>query len=428
MPTPTTTGPRSVIVALGFATTVAMWAIGYTCMTGPGLIVGEALFIIELLAIVGGGFFAGKVLGSAKAGLWVGGVSATVNLLIIGSLLSDRGPSAVAWVVGLYVVSIVLCGLGAVVGCRFSTQRTLPSATSLFSIITATTVFLLLITGGLVTGLEAGLAVPDWPNSFGHNMLLYPLSEMTEGIYYEHAHRLYGMLVGLSSIALLAIIFLHDRRTWVRLLMTALFVMVCVQGLMGGLRVTGTLTLDQEGLQPSVVLAIVHGVFGQLIFAGFCWLAVATSRAWNQPEARWSIGPAPLALVGALFIQLVLGACYRHLQVPATETTSAHHPMGPLVGHLTFSVVVMLLSVFVGLRTMKLAEHRLPKALGHAVLGFVGLQFILGVGALGAVLMRQSGEFSILEVILTSAHQANGALMLGTAAALAALLMKKRPI
>ncbi len=428
MTAPTTTGPRSVIVALGFATTVAMWAIGYTCMTGPGLVVGEALFVIELLAIVGGGFFAGKVLGSAKAGLWVGGVSATVNLLIIGSLLSDGGGTAAAWILGLYGVSIVLGGFGAIVGCRLSTQRTLPSATSLFSIITAATVFLLLITGGLVTGLEAGLAVPDWPNSFGHNMLLYPLSEMTEGIYYEHAHRLYGMLVGLSSIALLVIIFLHDRRTWVRLLMMALFVMVCIQGLMGGLRVTGTLTLDQEGLQPSVLLAIVHGVFGQLVFAGFCWLAVATSQAWNKPEARWSIGPAPCALAVALFIQLVLGACYRHLQVPATETTAAHHPMGPLVGHLSFSIVVMLLSVFVGFRAMKLAEHRLPKALGHSVLGFVGLQFFLGVGALGAVLMRQAGEFSIWEVIFTSAHQANGALMLGTAVALASLLIQKRPI
>ena len=30
----------------------------------------------------------------------------------------------------------------------------------------------------------------DWPNSFGYNMFLYPLSRMTGGIYYEHAHRL----------------------------------------------------------------------------------------------------------------------------------------------------------------------------------------------------------------------------------------------
>ena len=43
------------------------------------------------------------------------------------------------------------------------------------------TVFILLVTGGLVTGLESGLAVPDWPNSFGHNMLLYPISEMKGG-------------------------------------------------------------------------------------------------------------------------------------------------------------------------------------------------------------------------------------------------------
>ncbi|MCH2161178.1 MAG: COX15/CtaA family protein, partial [Phycisphaerales bacterium] len=277
------TGPRSLVVALGFATTVVMWAIGYACMTAPGLIVGEVLFLVELLALVAGGYVAGRMLGTIKAGAWTGLVSATVNLLIVGSLFR-RGEdgsilgSAVAWVLGLYLVSVLLSSLGAVAGARNSPPRRLPSATGLFSVIAAGTVFLLLITGGLVTGLEAGLAVPDWPNSFGHNMLLYPLAEMSGGIYYEHAHRLYGMLVGVTSIALMVMVFVHDRRSWIRVLIVAVFLMVCVQGLMGGLRVTGQLTLSQENTTPNIILAIAHGIFGQVVFAGFCLLAVASSR------------------------------------------------------------------------------------------------------------------------------------------------------
>ena len=191
-------------------------------------------------------------MGSVSAGATVGAISGTVNLLIVGSLFR-RGEdgsilmSAVWWIIGLYVVSIVLTSIGASFGRkRHQSNSSLPAATGMFSLIAALTVFLLLITGGLVTGLEAGLAVPDWPNSFGHNMLLYPLAEMSGGIYYEHAHRLYGMLVGLTALALMIMIMVHDRRGWMRMLVVAVFLMVCIQGLMGGLRVTGTLTMSQE--------------------------------------------------------------------------------------------------------------------------------------------------------------------------------------
>ena len=243
------------MVTLGFATTVMMWAIGYACMTHPGLILGEALFLMELGALAVGGYIAGRILGSIKAGIWVALISATVNLLIIGSLIrpgedGSRLASAISWILGLYLVSIVLCTIGAGIGVRRFVPGKIPMATSLFSLLAASTVFLLLITGGLVTGLEAGLAVPDWPNSFGHNMLLYPLSEMTGGVYYEHAHRLYGMLVGLTTLSLLVMIFIHDKRSWMKALMVVVFLMVCAQGIMGGLRVTGEFTMSQQGTTP----------------------------------------------------------------------------------------------------------------------------------------------------------------------------------
>ena len=57
----------------------------------------------------------------------------------------------------------------------------------LWSAIAALITFFMLISGGVVTGLEAGLAVPDWPNSYGHNMLLYPLAEMTSDLEKEES-------------------------------------------------------------------------------------------------------------------------------------------------------------------------------------------------------------------------------------------------
>ena len=62
--------------------------------------------------------------------------------------------------------------------------------------------FPLLFIGGLVTGKGAGLAVPDWPTSFGYNMFLYPWSKMVGNIFYEHSHRLVASFVGLLTIAL----------------------------------------------------------------------------------------------------------------------------------------------------------------------------------------------------------------------------------
>ena len=62
--------------------------------------------------------------------------------------------------------------------------------------------FPLLFIGGLVTSLGAGLAVPDWPTTFGYNMFLYPWSKMIGGIFYEHSHRLVASSVGLITIAL----------------------------------------------------------------------------------------------------------------------------------------------------------------------------------------------------------------------------------
>ena len=428
-------GSRGLLVGLGFATTTMMWALGYLAFSQPGMILGELVFAAELLVLAIGGFFAGRLLGTISAGIWTGLISASVNLLVVGSLFG-RGEdgsvlaSGIAWVAGLFMISALLGGIGATIGRRqFDPNRSRQIApTSFFSLVAAGTVFVLIVTGGLVTGMEAGLAVPDWPNSFGHNMLLYPLSEMKGGIFYEHAHRLYGMLVGVTAITLLVMVFRYDDRGWVRWVAGITFLMVCVQGLMGGLRVTGEFTTSQTEVDPSTTFAVAHGVFGQLTFAAFVTLATVSSGRWRDtasPAVRipqedgdrhWSS-----MLLAALLIQLFLGACYRHFATPALDGAPAPVPPGwAMYGHLTFSLVALVTALFAGLRAKARRADGVPMVpgLGRTVNLLVGIQFTLGVLAFLATVLRRTTEIPIWELIPTSAHQANGALLLGAAAAL----------
>ncbi|MDQ7086951.1 MAG: COX15/CtaA family protein [Acidobacteriota bacterium] len=274
--------------------------------------------------------------------------------------------------------------------------------------------------GGLVTSWEAGLAVVDWPNSFGYNMFLYPLSRMTGGIYYEHAHRLFGSLVGLTTLVLAFRFFRDERgRRW-RWLALAALVMVAVQGLLGGLRVTGklTLTTDPSQVSPSLTLAMVHGVFGQLFLSVLAALAAFTSTAWSRatptphPSARLDQRlSAGLAVV--VVIQLMLGALVRHVESQQMDAG--------IVTHVSLAGLVAVAALIAGLRAWG-AHREIPilRRLGAWLLWIMPLQLLLGLGALVAVLFRGGrGEPSWTEVLVATAHQLNGALLLGLCVLLA---------
>ncbi len=124
------------------------------------------------------------------------------------------------------------------------------------AVILACATFPLLFIGGLVTSLGVGLAVPDWPTTFGYNMFLYPWSKMIGGIFYEHSHRLVASCVGLLTIALALTLWLKEPRPWLRWLGVAALALVIFQGILGGLRVV---LLQQT-------LAIIHACFAQGIF------------------------------------------------------------------------------------------------------------------------------------------------------------------
>ena len=70
------------------------------------------------------------------------------------------------------------------------------------ALLVAWATFPLIFIGGLVTSKDAGLSVPDWPNSYGYNMFLFPPRLWAGNIFYEHTHRLYASFVGLLTVVL----------------------------------------------------------------------------------------------------------------------------------------------------------------------------------------------------------------------------------
>ena len=179
-------------------------------------------------------------------------------------------------------------------------------------------------------------------------------------------------------------------------------------------------------LQPSTLLAIAHGMFGQIVFATACVIAVVTSAAWRDATPAQGIPDAarvrslPIVLVGALLVQLFLGASYRHLQIPPHDGNAAVHPAWPIWGHVAGAFVILVLSVITGaICSSRAREIPIVRILGKGMIHAIGLQFALGIAALVVVLIRVDAAIPAYEVIVTSAHQATGALILAMAAMLA---------
>src|SRR5689334_16411672 len=115
--------------------------------------------------------------------------------------------------------------------------------------------FPLIWVGGLVTTYDAGMAVPDWPNTYGYNLFLYPWQTWLYGpweLFIEHGHRLLGSLVGMLAIALVVSAWLCRASRAVRWLSVITLAAVVMQGTLGGLRV----------IEDQIQLAKIHGCFG----------------------------------------------------------------------------------------------------------------------------------------------------------------------
>jgi heme a synthase len=177
-----------------------------------------------------------------------------------------------------------------------------------FAFFVACSVLVLICSGGLVTSHEAGMAVPDWPNSFGYSMFLFPVSRWVGGVFFEHTHRLIASGVGLLTLVLCGLVLVIEQRRWVKWLAGIAVFAVITQGVLGGLRVT----------EHNALLGLFHGCLAQSFFCLTATIALVTSKFWSEIRAAansdsirrlrsWTIG-----ITIMVFVQLVLGASMRH--------------------------------------------------------------------------------------------------------------------
>ena len=277
---------------------------------------------------------------------------------------------------------------------------------------------LLIAAGGLVTSTDSGLAVPDWPNTYGYFMFAFPFDKMVGGILYEHGHRLIASVVGLMTIGLAVWAWRVEARAWVRRLAWIALGAVVAQGLLGGITVIYLLP------KP---ISISHAGLAQLFFALVVSLAVFTSPGWRtrfgreQPLDDPVLAKLALAVPALVYGQILLGATMRHndaglaipdfplafgrLLPPEWSLGIALH-----FAHRLGAVAVTVAAVALIARILRV--HRRRRELARPAL------------LLGAVLLVQVGlgawtVWSGLQVHVNTAHVATGGLLWVVSVALA---------
>jgi len=189
------------------------------------------------------------------------------------------------------------------------TDRRYSSWLNAFAWITCVATLFLICSGGMVTSKGVGLAVPDWPTTFGYNMFLFPVSKWIGGIFFEHTHRLIASAVGFLTIILAIWLWRSEPRKWVRSLGIIALCAVILQGVLGGLRVT--MLKDEIG--------IFHACLAQAFLGLVVLIALTTSRFWRtladvivDPKKIITIKTIAFATTVAIYAQLALGATMRH--------------------------------------------------------------------------------------------------------------------
>lgn len=296
-------------------------------------------------------------------------------------------------------------------------------------------VFPLIWVGGLVTTYDAGMAVPDWPGTYGWNMFAYPVTTWLFGpfdLLVEHSHRLLGSLAGFISIGLVIAAFRREQRHWFRWWCLGVLVAVIAQGALGGARVV----LDQR------TFAMIHGCTGPLFFAIATATAVMSSRWWRQTsEAKESAAGQPERLPTASFVvwmatvlvcgsylQLIMGAQLRHV----TGALGHRAFTGFVHSHLGLAGLVLLiasvLAVYAGFSKSTPRRVRLPAQLLSVL---VIVQIALGIGtwivnyALPWPELNETlASYTILakgywESLVVTAHMATGSLIISVATVVA---------
>jgi cytochrome c oxidase assembly protein subunit 15 len=247
---------------------------------------------------------------------------------------------------------------------------------------------------------------------------------MVGGVKFEHTHRMIAEFVGLLTIIAAIWTWRIDKRRWMRGLTLGAVAGVVFQGVLGGLTVLNF-------LPPAISTA--HAAVGQTMFCVLAAIAVFTSRSWlEEPAEMISRKDArPLLrhcwmLIGFLYLQLILGAAFRHVWTKWGPMGSNRWPVHKIVHaflypHILNSLLVSVLIIYVSLRT--LTKHQNIPHLRKPALALLLLliaQLLLGVSAYVVRVVQGVNEFqpTMSLVAVTVSHLAVGALILALTAVL----------
>lgn len=258
--------------------------------------------------------------------------------------------------------------------------------------------------GALVTSNDAGLSVPDWPRSFGY---LVKVPHFVGGVRYEWTHRMLAGSLATLTLGIASWTLVVDRRRWMCWLAVGAFSTVIAQAILGGL----TVLL----LQPPAVSAA-HATVAQTFFCIAVVIAVFTSRGSVEElprvefdQRRPSLFTLTLLSVFVLYVQLILGAMFRH------------HGMS-WWPHLTNAVIVSFVLAWTAVRALSFYSQieavRRPATL---MLSLLIAQLCLGFAAFLTRVEwgKNAVQPELPMVISTVSHVAVGALLLATAVVLA---------
>ncbi len=470
----------------GLALATLVWMAAFVARLPESMVPGPILLGLLITLMAGGALIIGWRSGSIALSTLSLFVAGLVNCLLVASAVHSRAAAAPevvrvtladwAWIPGSLAAATLLGAIFGAAGALASPRRrgsTSPerSQAMLGAVIVGTTLCLMSV-GSLVTSLEVGLAVPDWPTSYGYNMFLFPFTKMVGGIYYEHAHRLIGSLVGLQTTTLCAWLWVrpprlgtsvalrsgrcpccgysiqglssrrcpecgfawseHNERPgraakflgrWpmfvqrfpMSVLGSVVLVLVIIQGVLGGQRVT---IVNTYGHAAADVLAVVHACTAQLFLLAAAMLTFFLFRLAGRPgagvaergarailstpEVRRAAVRVGLALVVLSFCQAVFGAITRHFGLDWALLIHVFGALAVVGAALVLASVIMMHS-----------NSRRARLGAGALIGSVAAQVLLGAVAwwITTRLDRLDQVLDLGVTALVSAHVVLGAVI-----------------
>jgi cytochrome c oxidase assembly protein subunit 15 len=282
------------------------------------------------------------------------------------------------------------------------------SALHRFTIFFSVCVFFLIVAGALVTSNNAGLAVPDWPTSFGS---LYKIPPMVGGIKYEHGHRMLAEFVGFLTIVFAVWTQMKDSRPWMKKLGWFALVLVIVQGIFGGLTV--------KHLLPWYV-STTHGLVAQTFFALSMLLVIFNRRRWAEHEVTpipqrksFDLRQLSWVAVAVIYMQLFFGAAFRH---SADWKIKNGDPfVFPFQLHVYGAILATVILFYVCIRAISAYNQIKPvRGMGIAILALLLIQLSLGITSYFVRVLHghEVSSPTVAMVAVTVAHVVVGALLL----------------